>query len=471
MQPASGAHACWLKCVIIVFRRSSAAIATAAAGFDRYISTTGSDSNDGSFGSPWAISAIWTKAAEYKTKRLGVLPGIYSPYNGTIDALTNDVALLIPSAAAGTGVARTVIQSVTPRGAVILGTGGGQGANSAAEVVVEVAAPYVTFDGFKVRDGGLKGVQILASDAIVQSNEIYDINSVLFAESHGNGDNVSGVRTDTGSDRAAILNNKVYAIRNGTGAVSGGTRTPNESAIELYNAPNAVVQHNDVSDAATLIYAKDDADDCDIFLNNLHGTAYEAFRFATNNTFAYKFHHNLVRGIVGMIYNGESNNVEVAYGEQYNNTYIFDVDIRGGVLYRATTGAVVKSYNNLCMRTTGSVLGTDSYRDMNGSAAAFSILDRNLYGSASQFTSPNGTLRTWAQWLALMASNGATARETNSINADATFAGGSGVEAYKLNPSSRGYQEGRVGGIDAGEVCNMGVFESLGQTELPGTDW
>jgi hypothetical protein len=455
---------------ILVTRTSI--VSGGAETFDYYIGPSGSDSNDGlTTGTPWAITAVWTKAATYKTKRLGVLDGTYAPYNGSIDALTNDVALLIPSTAVGTSISRTVIQSVNPRGAIIVGTGGFVSTNIAADVVVEIAANYVTFAGFDVRAGGLKGVQVLAADSIVENCAIHDINSATYALSHGNGDNVSGVRTDTGGDRATIRNNKIYNIRNGTGGLTGGTRSPNESGIELYNSADSVVQYNDVSDVSSLVYIKDDANDCDVNKNYLHGSAYEALRYGTNNAFPYKFRNNVVAGITGMVYNGESNNVEVTYGEQYNNTYIFSVTARGGVLYRATTGTPAKSYNNLFMRTTGTVAGTDSYYDMNGSAGAFAILDYNLYGASSQFTSPNGTLKTYATWKTAMAGNGVTARETSSINADATFAAGSNAAAYKLDPSSRGYQEGKTGGIAAGGACNIGAYESPGQTEQIGTDW
>src|SRR5579872_1515131 len=51
--------------------------ASAAAPFDYYISTTGSDSNPGTLASPWAITAINTKQSTYAGKRVGLLPGTY----------------------------------------------------------------------------------------------------------------------------------------------------------------------------------------------------------------------------------------------------------------------------------------------------------------------------------------------------------------------------------------------------------
>lgn len=50
------------------------------ATFDKYISTTGNDSNIGSLASPWSITAINTHsggANSYAGKRLGILPGTY----------------------------------------------------------------------------------------------------------------------------------------------------------------------------------------------------------------------------------------------------------------------------------------------------------------------------------------------------------------------------------------------------------
>jgi Chitobiase/beta-hexosaminidase C-terminal domain len=47
------------------------------ASFNFYISTTGSDSNTGTFASPWSITAINTKQSTYAGQRLGILPGTY----------------------------------------------------------------------------------------------------------------------------------------------------------------------------------------------------------------------------------------------------------------------------------------------------------------------------------------------------------------------------------------------------------
>jgi hypothetical protein len=59
---------------------SASGALTAGGGgstFDKYISTTGSDSNAGTLASPWAITAINTKQSTYAGLRVGLLPGTY----------------------------------------------------------------------------------------------------------------------------------------------------------------------------------------------------------------------------------------------------------------------------------------------------------------------------------------------------------------------------------------------------------
>src|SRR5580700_10727712 len=63
-----------------IFTRSAQAQASTST-FDYYISPSGSDSNAGTQGSPWSITAINTKQATYAGKRVGLMDGTYTVYS------------------------------------------------------------------------------------------------------------------------------------------------------------------------------------------------------------------------------------------------------------------------------------------------------------------------------------------------------------------------------------------------------
>ncbi len=440
------------------FKRTYGGASGSGQTFNYYISPTGSDSNDGlTTSTPWAITALWTKASTYAGHSVGVLDGTdNTSYNGT-DVNGNDVAFYIPATASGSSGARTIIKAVNRHGVILTGAGGNNGAATRAAVVLYIAADYVTVEGIDCKESWAKGIYTTGANSIIIRNKVHAVDQATYYPGYSvPGDNVIGIRTDAGATNCYIGHNQVYNIRN-------GSRTHNEACIQLYNSASAIVECNDCSDATTGIYPKEAASGSVARYNYIHGCI-DVFVYGTNDAFQWNVDHNVATGWTNLVFNDESNNIEIATSLWNNNTLVMTEACQAGVLFRATSGNPVNFYNNILARSGGAP--SSSYLDMNGSAGAFNILDYNLYGASNSWSSPNGTTRTFAAW------KSTTGKDAGAINANPTFAsGGAGPYVYKLDPTSRGYQEGHVGGVSGGALCNMGAFESSGQTEQLGPDW
>lgn len=431
------------------------AATVATETFDYYIGPSGSDSNPGTLGSPWAITALWTKASTYAGKRLGLLDGTYSGYNGgTYNG--NDYAHHIPTAASGSGGARTVVGAVNARAATMNGAGGNAGAGfSRARVALLCEASYCTLTGLTVNGAGLFGVQVAAGNVRVEYGHIHDINRVTYGD--GGYDNQAGIVLSTGSDGAVIAHNYCHDI------VTSSSTGANECGILLYHGTNAVVEYNEVTAVNTGIFLKDDDGGAVVRYNYLHGVGRPLY-YGTNNGFSYTIHNNVVEGWTQDGYNSD-NYVEGAGTTLYANTFIVSAAGAVGWLVRASSGNPITFYNNLTARSGGS---SSSYGDMTAAGSGtFALSDYNLYGSTATFHSPAGSSRTFAAYKTQIGG-----LDTHSVNADPTFVGGgSGPYQWKLAGGSRGLNEGSSDGTTGGSVVNIGAFASPGQTEQIGPLW
>jgi len=107
-----------------------------------YVSTSGSNSNDGSSGSPWAtVAYAVTKAGPGVT--INVAPGTYNE--------TADIAINTGGSASG---GYFILKSTTPGGAIINGSGVTVGTGGYAYGLINIGSTsnlsYVTIDGFEV---------------------------------------------------------------------------------------------------------------------------------------------------------------------------------------------------------------------------------------------------------------------------------------------------------------------------------
>lgn len=422
------------------------------ASFDYYISPTGSDSNSGLLGSPWAITALWTKASTYAGKRLGILDGTYSGYNGS-NYNGNDVAHIIPASAGGTASVRTIVQSVNARGATLNGAGGNAGgSNTRAKVVLLVQAPYTTVGNLTVREGVYFGMQVNASNVSILGNHCHRIDRVAYGD--GGVDNEAGIALSNNSNGAYVAHNYCHDIVTGDGT--------HESGILMYHGTNSIIEYNECEDAECGVQPKDDCGGTIVRYNYLHNLT-RPLQYGTNNGFAVTYNNNV---IVGWTQNGYSrdNYAEAAGTAFFNNTFIVSQSGAAGVLILNTTSAVA-FYNNLIMRVGGS---SNSYGDMNASgSSAFSLSDYNLYGTTATLHSPAGTPRTFTAYKAQIGN-----LDVHSQQANATFvSGGSGPYAYKLDTGSNGLGDGSSDGTTGGSAVNVGAFRSSDQSEQIGPNW
>jgi hypothetical protein len=124
---------------------SSFNITTAvSANTNFYVSTSGSNSNNGSSGSPWAtVAYAVTKAGPGIT--INVAPGTYNE--------TADIAINTGGSASG---GYFILKSTTPGGAIINGSGVTVGTGGYAYGLINIGntsnVSYVTVDGFEVTD-------------------------------------------------------------------------------------------------------------------------------------------------------------------------------------------------------------------------------------------------------------------------------------------------------------------------------
>lgn len=433
------------------------ATSVVADTFDYYIGPSGSDSNAGTLGSPWAITALWTKAGTYAGKRLGLLDGTYSGYNGGVDN-GDDYAHYIPAAASGTAGAPTVVGSVNARGATLDGAGGTMGGGySRARIALLSAASYVTLQELTVTGSAILGVAVRAANNRVSGCHIHDINRVTYGD--GSYDNTAGISGGTGSAAFHCDHNYVHDIvtSNSTGA--------NEAAILLYHSTNAVIECNECADANTGIFLKDDCGGTAVRHNYVHNTGRPLY-YGTNNGFAFTVYGNVLEGWTGTAYERDNYN-ESSGTAFYGNTWVHTASAAAGVLFVVNTGNPLTFYNNLIARSGGS---SSSYGDMNaGGSGTFSLSDYNLYGTTATFHAPAGTPRTFAAYKTQVGS-----LDAHSINADPTFVGGGssvGPYQWKLAGGSNGEGDGSSDGTTGGSAVNIGAFQSSGQTEQIGPNW
>ncbi len=225
-----------------------------SSGFDYYISPTGSDSNPGTQTNPWALTSINTKQSTYAGKRVGVLPGTYNCLalcGGSYTGSFSSPAFFI---AGGSASAPTVIQSTTPRGA-ILDAGANASNNPNGQPLignVGSGCQYITIDGFEIKNcfnravslgyqtgayGGYSGP--LSLGIVVQNCYVHALTNTLA------GANTTGI-TIYSANGAIVQNNYLTDIADST------TRG---DAIEFWTSQNSIAQFNTVIAAGPGMYA------------------------------------------------------------------------------------------------------------------------------------------------------------------------------------------------------------------------
>lgn len=417
------------------------AVAGGGGTFDYYIGPSGSDSNAGTIGSPWAITALSTKAATIAGKRIGLLDGTYIASNTNYEG----VGFNVPSGSSG---APTILESVNPRGAIITGRSGASYPGSQGLIGV-ISGSYVTIRNLTVTDGVFKGIAVFYSNNVrIEGCHVYDFNlskDPAYAALYP-GDNVEGIRIE-GSNDCVVSNCKIHNCYN-----AGGATNHNGSGTKSYNNNRTIYEYLEIYDCASGLYDKNGNNDTTVrycYIHDLGTAAGEllcGFDMPTaSGTFT--IHHNVLVGNGAM---ATANDFSIGHNlVTYNNT----VDLTGNattVWDHRTDTQNVSFYNNIIRRNGYSA----GYGDVYMSGARAATWDYNLWDNSSILIRAGGTTySTLSSWQS-------TGSDPHSIQGSPLFVGtGSGASVYQLNPSSPAKSLGRIGGISSGSVIDAGAFD------------
>lgn len=230
----------------------------ATATFDYYISPTGSDSNSGTQASPWAITALCDASkTQIRGKRIGLLDGTY------VIKTTKDQGnqMMIPVLHGGSGeTARTVIQAVNPRAAILTNNNNGSWTtypNTPALFGILPGVDYVTFKDLRFQSLVFAAVYAQGNYIRVDGCDIYDIDLTRSAGYPADGDNVGAILTGGEGHDLVIYNCRIEKVNNGARKSSG--TNANACAIgPFFHYSNITVDSCSLYDATIGVHFKDD---------------------------------------------------------------------------------------------------------------------------------------------------------------------------------------------------------------------
>jgi hypothetical protein len=437
--------------------------------FDYYISATGSDSNPGTQAAPWAITSLQDtnpNNAKIAGKRVGLLAGTYNVARMTSGSQASDYqhpVLHIPS---GTSSAPTIVQSVTPQGAIFT-FAGNNGANAVFGQNPNSAGNF-TLDGVVINGGGYGGCLVYASYSTsiytgpgvapgitIQNCEIYGINATAV------GSNEACIFLQ-GALNAVIRNNKLHDV-------SKPAQPDHAHGYEEYACTGTQFIYNTVYNCPTALDAKAGCSGTVVAYNYFYNcpvAAVQGFDGAEGNpnnpNLPYSIHHNVIDSCGGQHATDVNNTTSQAIN-WYNNTCY---DTRGGSMSTATldlrssASRLIQCFNNICVMTAN---GSGPYM---GSVAltlgGYSVLDYNTYyfnsysnawGLIGAATSTLSSLGLWQI---------ASGADGHSLVSNPQFASsivpGAGPAQFKLSSNSPCTGAGRTNGSSSGSACDMGAW-------------
>lgn len=458
------------------------------ADYDFYISTTGSDSNDGSFASPWAITALNTKTATYAGMSVGILDGEWNLYDELVAHGSDyDAAVfMIPS---GTEGSPTVIASVNPRLAIFNGSDGVNFGNTVGGSAMfgTGSGGYVTFDGLAICGSNRWGIRAgipydtgraRIQDITVKNCEFYNFNGANLADNGGVNVNVLELNQCEGF----LIQNNYFHDSQGFGPADAD----HWSAIETWQCINGIVEYN-TSVLSGAFDGKLGAANGNIFRYNYldcsHLTSgfngcFRAWGSESSGapewgTAEDDFHNNILIGTsaLNLLDYGTSTEYTPHPVTVRNNTLIVTSGGAAsfGFLARVTPGGL-KFYNNI---VTSAASGDQSFIAVNINANG--LIDFNSYYRASgsnvwqtyatHSATPTNTrgdaspLSAWQTAMGANSSGGAGADEHSTSGENPGFTlSGTLADRYQLSsPNSAG----RSDGTGTGTVCAIGAWGGL----------
>jgi hypothetical protein len=469
---------------MLIFRYRGPPLATnvSAGSFtpDFWISSTGSDSNDGlSSSTPWAITALNTKRATYSPsgvgKTLGLMDGTYD-ISSLMTTVRDTPALDIEGGTVGHPV---IVKAVNPRGAIIT-AGGATPYNVVNAMIGHTPARrqgYITLDGLYVTGGRTLMIEI--GTYSVSSN----IPGIIIknCESTGNSDlnsNPGGGNTpgSGGGNAASItLNNclgaEIYncSIHDNVGHTSGSA--DHLSGVIVWLSRGTWIHQTTCVNTGYGVYGKETVNQgttverCYLDISSLTSDQGQIYDFAGAPT-AGLTDTSIFRNNILVSYAGANLRDNLDAGgwttncEFYNNTIVGNI-IGAGLSFFADSAnnRSLKFYNNLHKGTAG------GYGNLCITASACGVIDYNLYEGLSWTTVPDGATTTisttnyttLANWRTAMA--GSTGAEAHSATGAATFTNVGARALQYTTTSGLAFQTGRTGGTTGGAVCNIGAWD------------
>lgn len=459
-----------------------AARAQSASSYDYYIAPTGADGNPGTQSSPWAITAINSKQAQYAGRRVGLLDGTYNV--GPMMTQNRDVPALRING--GSASSPTVIAAVHRGAAVISANDGayGGGNNSCAVLGHKSTAPqqgYITIDGLKFTGGSYQIIEIgnydftgpVVPGVLIQNCEFTDNNcSATQIAIGGNCAQITLNRTS-----GTILRNNYH--HDNVGAL-GLNSADHFSALYQWQSSGTVVEYCTLINSGNF-HGKEGGNqgttirncyiDVSSFTSGQNRSGIQGFDGAPTSgmTQPSSFHNNIiVYNYLALDLQAELNNggwsTPLAI---YNNTIVAASSWTAGLIYyEQTAGArLLRFYNNLFL---DSGIAPTSYGYTLANIDAFTLTDYNIYGGhaawstvkGGQWNSTSATgYPSFAAWQSsLSGSTGADAHSQNAVVAVV----GIGLNALKYQLTTGiALGAGRVGGVAAGAAVNVGAWDGV----------
>ena len=493
--------------------RGSASSGGGGSTFDYYISTSGSDANAGTLGSPWAITSLcnttqnahnvanWNAIAG---KRVGLIAGTYD-VSAILAAAGNDaIGLDLPggSSSSSTYVGSSNTSGIeTPRVATIEGNGNGTfgGSNSVHNSMIghDLNVGYVTISGLTltgaavwcVTFGQVAGTNTAPSGIVLQNCEITG-NSAATSTS-ASGQNCAPVQLMSGTN-ALITNNYIHDN-------FGWTDNQHFSAVYHWGlgsgTTGTVISFNTVVNSGNL-HGKEASQTGTLIENNYvdmtsmtpggGGNLACILGFYDNGSLTPGSTQLIIRNNI-LISNAGGAGVSpgnlggtwidmtadadtqhyIAYPVQiYNNTLVASAALNGcGVLGWEQTAAQkpLTFYNNLFYDAGFNAVNQYGWFWTN--ADVFTLCDYNIYGthqgSSWASFSTNGTQgglnSSAASFTAWKTAVSADANSSTSSTNPFTNGGALSLQ-YLVQTGSPAYQTGKVGGSGS-TACNVGAWD------------
>jgi hypothetical protein len=478
--------------------------------FDFYIGPSGSDSNDGlTTSTPWAITSLNTKRAQYAGRTIGFLDGTYDI--SSLNAPLRPFAVPLFNIAGGSSGSPTVLKSVNARGAHITAKtpGGTYTGSKSGNVYNGFSQPHeggvfanttgvtlgnITFDGLRmsgertvlIRIGEGPGSSFNIAGVTIKNCELFDCNDAQGNNGTADGANICPLQTFN-TDGLLIENCYFHDI------ISWTTNTADHlSAFITWYCRNTTVRDCTFVQAGAL-YGKEfpcpglTIERCYIEDTRTSSAIFD-FVGGVNPISATGLPTTIRNNVVYMPSGGGGIVMHATLGSGSSRTPMKDpLHIYSNTVACVSPGNIShigyaintniagqsRDYNNICFgginifeRKMHSISarapGILSYNWYPATGARFRLTSESTYGPDSGTAYSDMTsLRSAIQAAGGLSSADAELGSVQSAQTITQMFTQSGVHAarFQLAASSSALNAGRVGGTSSGAQCNIGAWD------------